>query len=84
MIPGQFDGDLLGYICISTPCLVQPEGDSGRALVESEVDVAPGRRVAARLQEAAVHGEARQLPRQLEDVVMLAPLVADESLEKGI
>ena len=46
--------------------------------------MAPGRRVAARLQEAAVHGEARQLPRQLEDVVMLAPLVADESLEKGI
>ena len=46
------------------------------------MDVTPGRRVAARLQEAAVHGESWQLPGQFEDVVMFAALVANESLEE--
>ena len=65
--------------------LIEPEGDAGRALVHPEVHPPGGRRGGGGgggLQQAAVHGEARQLAGQLERVEVGAALVSDEGLKE--
>ena len=60
--------------------LVEPQGDPGGPLVDLEGHEALRQGKAARLEQSAVHREARQLSRQLEDVEMLAAFVTDECL----